>query len=187
MSPEPLTKTRITGALSRLGELAQDRKLTLEVAHFGGAVFTFVYEAASTTRRADAVARPSALAHELAALVATEQGLAADWLNESVKQFLAPKDEKRRQAGHEFGRGLRVSGPAAGYLLAHKLRACRSPLPGQAGDEGAVRFLLGKIRPKSLTEVVATYGKFFPGEVLGEHATVLVEKTLAELKQPRLG
>ena len=167
MPYEALTKPRITGALRRLGELAHARKLTLELSLYGGAVFT----------------RPSAVAKELAALVATEQGLPEDWLNESVKQFLAPKEEKRRLAGHEFGPGLRVSVPTAAYLLALKLRACRPPLPGYPGDEGDIRFLLRKIRPKSLVAVEAIFEKFFPGDALSERATALVEETLEELKR----
>ena len=182
MPYEGLTKTRITGALRRLGELAHARKLTLEVSLYGGAVFTLVYDSRPATKDVDAVVRPSAVAQELAALVATEQKLPEDWLNDSVKQFLAPKEEKRRLPGDEFGPGLRVSVPTAAYLLALKLRACRPPLPGYAGDEADIRFLLRKIRPKSLAAVESTFEKFFPGDALGERATVLVKETLKELK-----
>jgi hypothetical protein len=122
------------------------------------------------------------VAQELAALVAMEQKLPEDWLNDSVKQFLAPKEEKRRLAGHEFGSGLRVSVPTAAYLLALKLRACRPPLPGYAGDEADIRFLLRKIRPKSLAAVEESFEKFFPGDTLGERAAVIVTETLKELK-----
>ena len=182
MPYESLTKRRITRALRRLGELAQARKLTLEVSLYGGAVFTLVYDSRPATKDVDAVVRPSVVAHELAAMVAAEQGLPEDWLNENVKQFLAPREEKRRLAGHEFGPGLRVSVPTAAYLLALKLRACRPPLPGYPGDEGDIRFLLRKSRPKSLAAVAAAFEKFFPGDALGERATALVEETLKELK-----
>ncbi len=182
MPYEPLTKIRITRALRRLGELAHARKLTLEVSLYGGAVFTLVYGSRTATKDVDAVVRPSELAHELAGIVAAEQGLTEDWLNESVRQFLAPKEEKRRLAGHEFGPGLRVSVPTAAYLLALKLRACRPPLPGYPGDEGDIRFLLRKIRPKTRAVVEASFEKFFPGDALGERATALVDETLEELK-----
>ena len=182
MPYEPLTKTRITRALRRLGELAHDRKVTLEVSLYGGAVFTLVYDSRPATKDVDAVVRPSALAQELAGLVATEQGLPVDWLNDSVKQFLATKEAKRRLSDHEFGPGLRVSVPTAAYLLALKLRACRPPLPGYPGDEADIRFLLRKMRPKSLAAVAASFEQFFPGDALGERATALVEETLEELK-----
>jgi len=182
MPYEPLTQTRITRALRRLGELAQARKLVLEVSLYGGAVFTLVYDSRPATKDVDAVVRPSAVARELAATVAAEQGLPEDWLNENVKQFLSPKEEKRRWADHAFGPGLRVSVPTAAYLLALKLRACRPRLPGYAGDEDDIRFLLRKIRPKSLAAVETAFEKFFPGDALGERATAIVADALQELK-----
>jgi hypothetical protein len=182
MPYEALTKSRITRALRRLGELAHARKLALEVSLYGGAVFTLVYNTRPATKDVDAVVRPAAVAHELVAIVATEQELPEDWLNENVKQFLSPKEEKRPLTGDKFGPGLRVSVPTAAYLLALKLRACRPPLPGYPGDEADIRFLLRKIRPKSLTAVEASFEKFFPGDALNERATALVEETLEERK-----
>ncbi len=183
MPYEPLNKSRITRALRRLGELAHARNLTLEISLYGGAVFTLVYDSRPATKNVDAIVQPSAAAQKLAAIVAAEQALPDDWLNDNVKQFLAPKEEKRRLAGHDFGPGLRVSVTTAAYLLALKLRACRPPLPGYAGDEGDIRFLLGKIRPKSLAAVEAAFEKFFPGDGLGERATVLVRETLGKLER----
>ena len=182
MPYEPLTKTRITRALRRLGELAHGEGLTLEVSLYGGAVFTLVYGSRDATKDVDAVVRPSAAAGRLAAAVAAEQSLPDDWLNSQVKQFLAPKEEKRRLPGEAFGPGLRVSVPTAAYLLALKLRACRPPLPGYPGDEADIRFLLKKIRPRSLATVEETFEKFFPGDTLGERARLVVAQTLKELK-----
>jgi hypothetical protein len=182
MPYEALTKRRITRALRRLGELAHDRKLTLEVSLYGGAVFALVYGSRDATKDVDALVQPSAVARELAAIVAREQDLPEDWLNDQVRQFLAPREQKRRIPGGEFGPGLRVSVPTAAYLLALKLRACRAALPGYAGDEDDIRFLLGKIRPKSLAAVEATFEQFFPTDGLSERAQALVKQTLQELK-----
>jgi hypothetical protein len=182
MPYEPLSKVRITRALQRLGELAQAEKLTLEVAFYGGAVFALVYGSRDATKDVDALVRPSKEAQRLAAAVAREQGLPADWLNDQVKQFLSPKEEKRRLDAEEFGPGLRISVPTAAYLLALKLRACRPRLPGYAGDEEDIRFLLRKIRPRSVAEVEKTFEKFFPGDVLGERAEALVREVIRELK-----
>ena len=52
MPYEPLTKVRLTRALRRLGELAQARKLTLEVSLYGGAVFTLLLQASGAMRAA---------------------------------------------------------------------------------------------------------------------------------------
>ena len=182
MPYEPLSKARITQALRRLGELAHAEKLTLEVALYGGAVFALVYGSRDATKDVDALVRPAKEAQRLAAVVAREQGLPPDWLNDQVKQFLSPKEEKRRLDGDGFGPGLRISVPTAAYLLALKLRACRPRLPGYAGDEEDIRFLLHKTKPKSVAEVEKTYEKFFPGDALGERAEALVAQVIRELK-----
>jgi hypothetical protein len=182
MPYEQLSKTRITQALRRLGELAHAEKLTLEVALYGGAVFALVYGSRDATKDVDALVRPSKEAQRLAAVVATEQSLPPDWLNDQVKQFLSPKEERRRLDGDAFGPGLRVSVPTAAYLLALKLRACRPRLPGYAGDEADIQFLLRKTKPRSVAEVERTFEKFFPGDVLSERAEALVAQTIKELK-----
>ena len=182
MPYEPLSKARITRALRRLGELAQAEKLTLEVALYGGAVFTLVYGSREATKDVDALVRPASEAQRLAVVVAREQGLPPDWLNDQVKQFLSPREEKRPLDGDDFGPGLRISVPTAAYLLALKLRACRPRLPGYPGDEEDIRFLLRKTRPRSVAAVEQTYERFFPGDAIGERAEALVAQVLKELK-----
>lgn len=182
MPYEVLTKIRITAALRRLAELAQAEGLTLELALYGGAVFTLVYGSRDATKDVDALVRPTLEAQRLAAVVAREQELPADWLNDQVKQFLSPKEEKRPLRGDEFGPGLRVSVPTAAYLLALKLRACRPRLPGYGGDEDDILFLLRKTRPATVDAVKQSYEKFFPGDTLGERALALVEQVVGEGK-----
>lgn len=182
MPYEALTKPRLLQALRRLGALAHAEGLTLEVSVYGGAVFTIVYGSRDSTKDVDALVRSPVAGRRLAAVVAREQGLPEDWLNEQVRQFVAVKEEKRRLAGEDFGPGLRVSVPTAAYLLALKLRACRPRLPGYAGDEEDIRFLLRKIRPKSLAAVEALFARFFPEDALGDRACALVEQILQEEK-----
>ena len=181
MPYEPISRRRLIQALRRLGELVRAEKLTLEVALYGGAVFTLVYGSRDTTKDVDAVVRPTKIAQTLAAQVAQEQGLPVDWLNDQVKQFLSPRGEKRRFNTDELGDGLRISVPTAAYLLALKLRACRPRLPGYAGDEEDILFLLRKIKPRSVAVVEQSYEKFFPGDLLGERAIALIEQAIKEL------
>jgi hypothetical protein len=178
MPYEALNKARISRALRRLGELALAEKVTLEVSLYGGAVFTLVYGSRDSTRDVDALVQPSEIAKRLAAAVAREQGLPDDWLNDHVKQFLSHREEKRALTGVEFGPGLRLSVPTAAYLLALKLRACRPPLPGYAGDEADIRFLLSRLKPKSVAAVEELFERFFPGDGLSASALVLVKEAL---------
>jgi hypothetical protein len=132
--------------LRRLAELAVAEGIELELSLYGGAVFTLVYGSRDITKDVNALIRPSDAGTRLARQVAREQGLPEDWLNPDVAQFLAEREAKRPLPPAEaFGPGLVVTLPTAAYLLALKLSACRPPLPGYAGDEPDIRFLLGKI------------------------------------------
>lgn len=51
-------------------------------------------------------------------------------------------------------------------------------MPGFAGDEDDIRFLLRRLRPKSFEEVSASFERFFPGESPDERAKALVRRIL---------
>jgi 20S proteasome alpha/beta subunit len=53
-------------------------------------------------------------------------------------------------------------------------------LPGYAGDEADIEFLLRKIKPASLEAVETTFERFFPGDALSERARNIVERVLKE-------
>ena len=178
MPYEPLSRARITQALRRLGELARDQGTTLEVSLYGGAVFTLVYGSREATKDVDAVIHQGEIAAILAARVAKELALPDDWLNDHVKQFLAEREAKRELPQSDFGEGLRVSVPTAAYLLAMKLRACRPPLPGYAGDYGDIRFLVGKMQIGSVEAAEVIHYKFFPHDVLSDAAKEVVRSAI---------
>lgn len=174
----PLTRARIIQALLRLGELARAEGVTLEVSLYGGAVFTLVYGSREATKDVDALVRPGAVAKRLVARVARELDLPEDWVNDDVKQFLAEKEAKREWGGTEFGDGLRVSVPTAQYLLALKLRACRPPLPGYAGDYEDIRFLVRKMALRSVAAAEKIHDLFFPYDELAAAAKEVVASAL---------
>ncbi|MFA5262852.1 MAG: hypothetical protein WC378_03435 [Opitutaceae bacterium] len=183
MTYQALNRTQIIRALRRLGELAHERHITLEISLYGGAVFALVYGSRDATRDVDAVVRQSEIARTLALKVAGELELPEDWLNDHVKQFLSEKEAKRRLAGSDFGEGLRVSVPTAAYLLAMKLRACRAPLPGYPGDYGDIRFLVRKMGISSVEAAETLHDKFFPRDVLSDTAKEVVRGAI-QLPQP---
>jgi hypothetical protein len=180
MPYDPLTKNLITRALRRLGELAQAEGVTLEVSLYGGAVFTLVYGSRDSTLDVDAPVRPAEIARRLAIRVGKELGLPEDWINDHVRRFLSEREAKRRLKGDEFGPGLQVSVPTAAYLLALKLRACRPPLPGYAGDYEDIRFLLHKMELRSLPEVEAVFDRFFPQDELSDARREVTRQLLKE-------
>lgn len=178
MPYEYLDRSRIAQALRRLGELAHERKVVLEVSLYGGAVFTLVYGSREATKDVDAVVRQDVISKRLALQVAKELGLPDDWLNDDVKQFLAEKEAKRLLNTADYGVGLRVSVPTAAYLLAMKLRACRPPLPGYSGDYGDIRFLVKKMKLESVAAAEAIHDKFFPHDALSDAAKEVVRSAL---------
>lgn len=178
MPYENLNRAQITQALRRLGELAHEQRITLEVSLYGGAVFTLVYGSRDATKDVDAVVRQSKIARNLALKVAKELGLPDDWLNDHVKQFLAEKEAKRQLNAADFGEGLRVSVPTAAYLLAMKLRAGRPPLPGYPGDYGDIRFLVQKMGITSVAAAETIHDKFFPHDVLSDTVKEVVRSAI---------
>jgi hypothetical protein len=183
MPYESLSKQRITSALRRLGELAQEKGAVLEVSLYGGGVFTVVYGSRETTKDIDAIVRPTELAQNLAARVASEQNLPDDWINDDVRFFLAENEAKRRLKGDVFGPGLHVSVPTASYLLAMKLRACRAPRPGFAGDHGDIRFLARKMELTSVADAEKIHDRFFPNDSLPEEAREVVQRAISDIRK----
>jgi hypothetical protein len=183
MPYHPLTKTQIIEALRRLGELAQAEGIILEVSLYGGAVFSLVYGSRDSTLDVDALVRPTEIARRLAVQVAKELELPEDWLNDQVRFFLSEKEAKRRLKGDEFGPGLQVSVPTAAYLLALKLRACRPPLPGYAGDYEDIRFLLRKMGLHALAEVELIFDRFFPQDGFSNEQRLVIAELLKEAAQ----
>ena len=154
----------------------------LEVALYGGAVFTLVYGSRDSTRDVDAIIRPADIGARLVKQVATEQDLSDDWLNADVQIFLSPHDQRRPFPSDEFEPGLQITIPTAAYLLALKLNACRQPLPGYLGDEADIKFLLQKIKPDSVEVVEEIMDRFFPGEGLHTRALELITGFIQEAK-----
>lgn len=183
MPYRPLSRPRLTAALRRLAELARAEGITLELSLYGGAVFTLVYASRESTRDVDGLIRPKAEGDRLARRVAEEQDLPADWLSDDVAQFLADREEKRRVLDGEFGAGLRVTAPTAAYLLALKLRASRPRLPGYAGDEADIEFLLRKIKPRSLADVEELFARFFPHDALPDRTKALIKRVIRGTKK----
>ena len=81
----------------------------LELALYGGAVFTLVYSSRETTKDVDAIIKPADAGQRLVKVVAAEQNLPDDWLNGEVQQFLSPHDQRRPFPSKEFEPGLAKS------------------------------------------------------------------------------
>ena len=175
-----IDKPLLLRALRRLGELAEENGVVLDVCLYGGALMMLAYDARKMTKDVDAIIRPAKEGFAWAVQVGGELGLPEQWLNDQVKMFVAPSEQVREIPWE--GPGIRLTAPTAGYLLAMKALACRDALPGYEGDLDDLRFLIRKMGIQSVDEIQAVIDKYYPDDVmLPEHAALLQE-LIAEVR-----
>ena len=152
-----LSKDKILQNLKRLGELLEAQNMHGELLLTGGAAMCLVHSARDMTKDIDALYEPKDLINKLSAIIAGENNLPEDWLNDSVKGFVgsnAPVDEFI-----DFD-GLKITVVSPEYLLAMKLMSARY---GEKDNED-IRFLLNKLEIQTEDEAFEILTKFFPAE-----------------------
>ena len=175
-----LTKSDILAGLRELGKLAAEKGVSLEIALYGGAVMMLAYDARPATKDVDAILHPAAVGKRLAARVATRFGWAEDWLHDDVRQFVSGTETKLAWDLPDLAcPALKLSRPTARYLLAMKVMACRRPLPGYAGDEGDIAFLLRRMQIGDLAVIETIVNEYFPDTVLPAATLRTLENLLA--------
>ena len=176
-----MKKDTILSALRRLGELAGEDGIRLEVSLYGGTVFLLAYESREATRDVDGLLHPREEGEKMIAQVAREMDLPEDWLNGNVAQFVSPKGEtKRRLVDIENETGLILHVPTARYLLAMKALACRRPIGAYQGDVDDLRFLLQKMKIKSVDEIQEVVDSYYPDDVIRAEDRILLQSLLEE-------
>ncbi len=150
----------------------------LEICLYGGALMMLVYDARAMTKDVDAIVHPSREGCRLAMKVARELGLPGNWLNEQVQMFVAPSEQLRSIPWE--GPGIKLTAPTAGYLLAMKALACRDPLPGYQGDIDDIRFLIHKMKIRSVGEIQERIGKYYPDDVITPEHQALLASLITE-------
>jgi hypothetical protein len=170
MPLEKLTRERVVEALHLLGQKAADANVELEMCVYGGSAMMLAYMSRKTTKDLDAIVRPSDIALGLARDVAKELGLDESWLNDDVKRFVsdlgtfAPLQIAELEGAAK--QHLKITRASASYLLAMKCLACRSALPGYAGDIEDIRFLISKMGIRTLEQIDEHIARFYPHEAL---------------------
>ncbi len=84
-----LTRKEIIRGLTRMGQLARERRTGIELSLVGGAVQALVYRARNITKDVDCVIlapQETRTVRELARLVASEQDWPDDWLNADFRR-----------------------------------------------------------------------------------------------------
>jgi len=174
-----LTRAQIVRALTRLGELCAAAAIKAEIAIYGGTVMMIAYDCRQATKDVDAIFRPAGVIEPLIRQVAVELKLPEDWMNSGVKTFVGA-----REARQEFSElqipGLVLTRPSPEYLLAMKCLAARLPTMFRTGDVEDIKFLVRKLRLRSIKEVDAIVGDYYGDQRLENGKRWLVEKLIAE-------
>ena len=100
-------------------------------------------------------------------------------MNSGVKTFVGAREAREKLSELEIP-GLVLTRPSAEYLLAMKCLAARLPTLFRAGDVDDIKFLLRKLRLRSITEVDAIVGDYYGDRRLENGKRWLVEKLIAE-------
>ncbi|SBW24436.1 hypothetical protein FDG2_4155 [Candidatus Protofrankia californiensis] len=140
----------------------------------GGAALALVYDATRPTRDLDAVFLPTDVVRAAAAALAERHALAADWLNDAVKDFLPGPDPgatRYFEADH-----LTVDVASAEYLLAMKLFASRVE-----ADAEDIAFLYRTLDYTTVDEGLDLVQSVYRGRPIDAKAQFLLEEIVDSL------
>lgn len=119
------TRKEIAEGIERLGQLAVESGIQIELVLVGGALMVLRFRARESTRDVDVAILAPVEAHrvrELAGMVAAERGWPDDWLNDGAKGYLIGVSSGPIVLSAP---GIEVRSPATAQLLAMKLSAWR--------------------------------------------------------------
>ncbi|MFZ1042154.1 MAG: nucleotidyltransferase [Anaerolineales bacterium] len=134
------TRTQILDGLQRLGQLAQEKGIHVQLTLMGGAVMVLAFETRLSTRDVDVFIRSpreARIVRELAKRVAGERDWNEDWLNDAAKGYLVGVSEGEILFSAP---GIEARSPALEQMLAMKLSAWRDDV-----DIGDARRLLQEL------------------------------------------
>lgn len=172
---QTLSKDAILEAFSSLNEKFSAEGVIGEVCVFGGTAMVLAFNARLSTRDVDAIFSPPEVFRKCSAIVANEQGLPEDWLNDGVKGFVSGKGTLTTEGVPQFS-NLRVTRPTAEYLLAMKCIAARAPGYDSQGDRQDIAFLIKHLDIKDAESAIALVERFYePSRILPKTQFMIME------------
>jgi hypothetical protein len=181
-SGSALTRAELLKALDVLAGKLEARGLTGELCLFGGTVMVLAFSARLATRDVDALFQPAQAIRELAAQVAAEQHLPANWLNDGVKGFISTRHETTPGNLPQFPH-LRLTMPVPEYLLAMKCMASRiGSTSGDQSDVADIVFLARHIGLTSAREALDIVARYYPANQIPAKTQYLIEGLFEEGK-----
>jgi len=167
-----VTKQEIKQYLYELDEELRSMDVKGEICLYGGAVMTLVYDARPDTKDVDAIFRPADKIRDAARKIARAHGLRPDWLNDAVKGFLVPHNQRIL---FDLA-NLKVYVPEPDYLLAMKAISARS----NTMDAEDVRLLIDQLKMKSVDDVLDLVEKYYPREQIKPATQFFIEELFGQ-------
>jgi len=169
-----LTSKQIRNLFEKLNGALADRREIGEVGIVGGAVMCLVYNARASTKDVDAVFEPAEIIRKLVRLIAEEEELSEDWLNDAAKGFIQPNFLKQEVLTLS---NLRVWAPEAKYMLAMKCISAR----WDTSDKDDVIFLLKLLKIKKTAEVLDLLEGYYPKRLIPAKTKFFLEEILEQI------
>ncbi len=160
--------------LADLGRRLAAKGITARLFLVGGAALALAYNDRRATRDLDAVFEPKTEIYAEAALLAEEQGLPDDWLNDGVKGLLP--DRAAAEVGSHFeAPGISVEVASPTYLFAMKAAAARAEI-----DADDLRFLANHLGLTDVEEAFALVEHYYSPHRLKPVARSLIEEVVGQ-------
>ena len=173
----------IEKALRRMGELAFEDGVQLEISIYGGTAMMLAYDRRAITKDVDAVVIPSNRAARYIRQVAREFSLHERWLNDDVRIYLGTRGRTRLLEKFSDNPGVRVDVATAGYLLAMKALACRDALPGYRGDLEDLEWLIDKMNIRNVEEIQKHIDRYYEHDAISLDNIKILEQIIAKVRQ----
>jgi hypothetical protein len=168
-----LSRVRIVELLKEIDKKLLNEGIKGEIYLLGGAVMCLCFNARESTKDIDAIFLPKSKIRNIAEVIAVDNGLPKDWLNDAVKGFLS-KDAEYNSFG-EFN-ALKVFVAKAEYILAMKSLAMR--IGEEFHDEDDVRFLLRYLNITSFNQAISIITNYYPLEMFPQKTLYVLEELL---------
>lgn len=173
MQTASLHKNQVTKALHKLGTLAGQANVMIELALCHGAVIAVAY---TIEPHYSHTVRANDIAIHLAESVYLDQRIRHDWLETDVAIFLSEAATSPTLRPEEFAPGVLLSVNASAKVLAMKLHLLGAPLSPDATDARDAEYLLEKIRGSSPDQIKHISARIYPGDRFSDPARQLIER-----------
>ena len=165
-----LTKDRILSLFNILNEKLRSDGARGELTLYGGTVMALVFDSRSSTKDIDVTMEPRDTLKEYVSVIAKEENLSYDWLNEAVRCYL-PRNSEDRSVYLELS-NLLIYAASPKYMLALKLRASR--LDKTSKDYDDIKFLLDYLNVADAISALNIAREYIPEHLIPIEAKAIL-------------